>query len=299
MRIKNAKTGLAALCGLVLAAMALSAPAAAQSREVWMSTDVSTAWAKGFKGQGVSISIVDDFTYDPFSGNLTGRTERKTHGQWTAQQAGLIAPRATVYRRSFYNEFTDLPLRSGLNVINLSYGISAAPEYGGIDYEALEDSIINYAQTSQAVVVKAAGNESVRIGGVDGYGEIDYLNVDLIGADSAIFVGALNRNGTTKSKASLASYSNRAGSNTTVQNQFLVVGVNESQMKMAGTSFAAPIVAGYAAILGSKFTSATPDQIADQLLSTARRDTISNYRASVHGRGEASIQRALAPSSLR
>ncbi len=297
MRIKNAITGLSAIFGLILVAVTLSAPAAAQSREVWMSRDVSNAWASGFKGQGVSISVVDDYTYDPFTGNLTGRTERKTHGQWTSQQAGLIAPRATVYRRSYFNEFSDLPLRSGLNVINLSYGITATRGSGGIDYEALEDSIINYAQTSQAVVVKAAGNESVRIGGVSG-GEIDYFNVDLIGADSAIFVGSLNRNGSTSSKARLASYSNFAGSNATVQRQFLVVGVNESQMKMAGTSFAAPSVAGYAAILGSKFTSATPDQIVDQLLSTARKDTIANFRATVHGRGEASLSRALAPSSL-
>jgi subtilisin family serine protease len=246
----------------------------------------------------VSISIVDDFTYDPFTGNLTGRLESKTHGQWTAQQAGLIAPRAKVYQRSFYSEFTDLPLRPGLDVINLSYGISAAPGSGGLDYAALEDSIISYAQTSKAVVVKAAGNEGVRIGGIDAYGEIDYFNVDLIGAESAIFVGALTRNGRSNSKARLASYSNRAGNNATVQGQFLVVGVDEPKMKMAGTSFAAPIVAGYAAILGSKFTSAKPDQNVDQLLSTARTDTIANYRASVHGQGEASLARALAPSSL-
>lgn len=298
MKIKIANTGLAAVCGLILAAMAVSTPAGAQSREAWMASDVSSAWARGFKGQGVSISVVDDFTYDPFAGNLTGRTERKTHGQWTSQQAGLIAPRATVYRRSFYSEYSDLTLRTGLNVINLSYGMSAVPGSGGFDYEALEDSIITYAQTSQAVVVKAAGNESVRIGGVDAYGYIDYLNVDLIGADSAIFVGSLTRNGTKSSKASLASYSNRAGRNVTVQSQFLVVGVNEKQMKMAGTSFAAPIVSGYAAILGSKFKTATADEIVDQLLSTARTDTIANYSASVHGRGEASLSRALAPSSL-
>jgi subtilisin family serine protease len=298
MQIKNAKTGLTVICGLVLAAMTVSAPATAQSREAWMSTDVSAAWARGYKGQGVSISVVDDFINDPFTGNLTGRTERKTHGRWTTQQASLIAPRATMYRRSYFDEFSDLPLRSGLDVINLSYGITSTPGSGGIDYEALEDSIINYAQTSQAVVVKAAGNESVRIGGVDEYGEIDYLNVDLIGAESAIFVGALTRNGKKSSKARLASYSNFAGSNTTVQRQFLVVGVDESRMKMAGTSFGAPIVSGYAAILGSKFKSATPDQIVDQLLSTARKDTISNYRVSVHGQGEASLSRALAPSRL-
>lgn len=299
MQINYAKTGLAVVCGFVMAAALLSAPAAAQSREAWMSTDVSAAWARGFRGQGVSISVVDDFINDPFTGNLTGRTERKTHGQWTTQQASLIAPRATVYRRSYFSEFSDLRLRSGLNVINLSYGVMGAPGLGGLDYEALETSIIDYAQTSRAVVVKAAGNEAVRIGAVDAYGEVDYLNVDLIGAESAIFVGALTRNGRKSSKARLASYSNFAGNNKTVQGQFLVVGVDESRMKMAGTSFGAPIVAGYAAILGSKFKTATPDQIVDQLLSTARKDTIASYRASIHGRGEASLSRALAPSSLR
>ena len=66
-----------------------------------------------------------------------------------------------------------------------------------------------------------------------------------------------------------------------------------------GTSFAAPVVTGYAAILGSKFRSATPTQVTNQLLATARTDTVTNYTASRFGRGEASLSRALAPVVIR
>ena len=100
-------------------------------------------------------------------------------------------------------------------------------------------------------------------------------------------------------RASLASYSNFAGTNTTVQDQFLVVGVKNSATGLLGTSFAAPIVSGYAAILKSKFTGAGHTQIANQLLDTARRDTIAGYDPALHGQGEASLSRALAPANLR
>ncbi len=130
-------------------------------------------------------------------------------------------------------------------------------------------------------------------------GRIDLLSRDLIGAQSVIFVGALSSNGTTKDRASLASYSNFAGATTAVQEQFLVVGVNSSATGLSGTSFAAPIVSGYAAIVKSKFTGASHTQIATRLLDTARRDTIAGYNPAVHGQGEASLSRALAPAKLR
>ena len=108
------------------------------------------------------------------------------------------------------------------------------------------------------------------------------LAYELAGARSAIFVGALNKNGALLNKASLASYSNHAGSGGVnggfIHNQFVVVGVDAASTGAAGTSFAAPIVSGYAAILGSKFRSATPMQITNQLLRTARTDTMRGVR---------------------
>jgi len=97
---------------------------------------------------------------------------------------------------------------------------------------------------------------------------------------------------------SLAWYSNYAGSNSTVQNQFLVVGVDGNLTGLYGTSFAAPIISGYAAVLSSKFTSATPTQVASQLLLTAREDTIAGYDVAIYGQGEASISLALSPLSI-
>lgn len=145
---------------------------------------------------------------------------------------------------------------------------------------------------------KAAGNDSVAVGSGNGSGNFDYLNAALIGTQSTIFVGALDRNGNTANKASLAWYSNYAGIDATVQNQFLVVGVEGNKTNLYGTSFGAPIISGYASVLGSKFTSASPTHIVDRLLDTARTDTIQGYDARLHGRGEASISRALAPAAI-
>ena len=278
----------------------LAGTLSAQTVRPWMSAEVGAAWKNGYKGQGTTITVVDDFrSRSIFSGNLTGTVQSGRHGQWTATEANLIAPSATL-RVQDYSSGTAIPLAKGLNVINLSYGMMAPKGYSNVGWAAQESSIINHARTGVAVISKAAGNDGgVAVGAATRQGQLDYLNRDLIGAKTAIFVGALNSNGTTATQATLASYSNVAGTNTVVQNQFLVVGVEANKTGLAGTSFAAPIVSGYAAILGSKFVTATPTQITNQLLNTARKDTIRGYNVAIHGRGEASLTRALAPVSIK
>ena len=268
--------------------------------QAWMSGEVAAAWADGYEGQGATITVVDEFSGDRFAGNLDGSRAVKTHGGWTALQAQMIAPKADLRTRDYYsNAGSAVPLASGLNVINGSYGIIASRQLALGEFDRIEQSVIGHAQNGTAVVTKAAGNYAIAVDGTDNAGDLDALNGALIGTQSNLFVGALNRNGSPDAKANLASYSNYAGSNAQVQGQFLVVGVDSGATGLAGTSFAAPIVAGYAAILGSKFTSATPTQITNQLLDTARTDTINGYNVAIHGQGEASITRALAPSSLR
>jgi subtilisin family serine protease len=302
---------------LALVASSLSMPALAQKKprggttapsevlQPWMSPEVSDAWKSGHKGQGVTIMVVDDFKSRQFiSGSLaTGVTERLRHGEWTRKEANMIAPAATMQSQDF-NSGATVPLNSGLNVLNLSYGMMASGIYSSLGWSPQETSIINYARNGTAVISKAAGNDStstvkVAVGSPNTSGQLDFLNRDLIGAQSAIFVGALSSNGKTTAPASMAGYSNVAGPNTTVQAQFLVVGVEGSKTNLYGTSFAAPIVSGYAAIVGSKFTAATATQIVNQLLATARTDTIAGYNAATHGKGEASITRALAPVSIQ
>jgi subtilisin family serine protease len=269
--------------------------------QTWMSSEIADAWNAGFKGQGATITVVDDFSSSRFiTGNLGTGSQSLRHGEWTRLEASMIAPSAAMASHDFNSGRTVALAKSGLNVANLSYGMFAKSGYTSnqISWSAQETSLISYATNGSAVVSKAAGNDAVAVGASNKAGNTDYLNVALIGTQSALFVGALDRNGTPTQKANLASYSNFAGADVTVQRQFLTVGVRGDLTNLYGTSFAAPIVSGYAAVLGSKFTTATPTQIANRLLDTARTDTINGYTASLHGRGEASIARAIAPSSI-
>lgn len=272
----------------------------AATGSAWMHRDVPAAWARGFRGRGASITLVDSFgTTYRLRGNMSGRSEILAHGGWTRKQASMVALDARMYAHDFSRSSSRVKLQSGFNVMNLSYGIFYRANMGDVNWNPQEESLIGYANSGAAVVVKAAGNDGVALTSANDAGRMDMLSRDLIGAQSVIFVGALASNGTTSQRASLASYSNFAGTNTTVQDQFLVVGVKSGAIGLMGTSFAAPIVSGYAAILKSKFTGASHSQIVDQLLDTARRDTIAGYNPAVHGQGEASLSRALAPAKLR
>ncbi len=282
---------------LFVVAYALASVAFGQSYSPWMSQDVTKAWRDNYKGQGTTITVVDDFRSSyTIAGNLQGWAERKRHGEWTATEASMVAPLAQIGTQDF-SQNQAIRLASGLNVINASYGLRSNNPFVWTPLDARNSSLVDYAHQGRAVIAKAAGNDGVAL---DNYwGHRDQLAGSLRGAQSAIMVGALESNGSPTAKASLASYSNRPGQDRSYQNQFLVVGVDRSKTGLAGTSFAAPIISGYAAIVGSKFQSATPTQVANQLLNTARKDTLVNYRPEVYGRGEASLRRALAPQVIR
>lgn len=285
----------------VAASLLLTAGAQAQTLQSWMNPEVKQAWDAGYKGQGVTIQIIDDFkSRDRFEGDLGTGTLYQRHGEWTRLEAGMIAPSAAMLAVDFTSRKA-VSLKRGLNVLNLSYGMYAIDGYpvSQIRWDNQTKSIISHAQNGSALIAKAAGNDSIAVDAANSDGLADYLNRALIGTETAIFVGALSRNGTTAAPASLASYSNHAGNDSQVQQNFVVVGVEGAKTDLHGTSFAAPVISGYGAILGSKFSGATPKQIGNQLLETARTDTIANYDVAVHGRGEASIARALAPVSIR
>ena len=267
----------------------------------WMSPEVGAAWSQGYKGQGTRVTFVDDYaSQNRFSGNLGDGVKTMRHGEWTLKEASMVAPQAQYGAIDFNNNAARVSLAPGLNVVNASYGLYAASGYSPnqVVYGGLQKNVADLARYGQAVVSKAAGNDAVAMGQSAG-GKTDYLNAALRGAPSVIFVGALDRNGSVSNKANLASYSNRAGTDLGYQSRFLTVGVAGSQTGLYGTSFAAPEISAYSAILGSKFPKATASQVSNQLLNTARTDTINNYNPAVHGRGEASLTRALAPVSLK
>ncbi len=271
------------------------------SLQSWMHSDVGEAWNSNYFGQGANITFVDNFsTGSGISGDLGLGATQQRHGDWTSLEGSMIAPRASIINHDFGNDAAVKLSRRNFDVINLSYAMLAADGYSSVNWAPRESSIVEAAHNGQAVISKAAGNDyGIAIGDVRADGRKDYLNTDLIGAASAIFVGALEANGSVNDPAAMAQYSNIAGANETIQNQFLVVGVEGDQTNLYGTSFAAPVVAGYSAIIHSKFTKASPTAVANRLLETARTDTVENYSAEVYGRGEASLSRAIAPNRIQ
>jgi hypothetical protein len=286
----------------------------------WMSPGIIAAWdanngSGGFLGQGVDITVVDDFSSrSRLWGNLGDGLQRQRHGEWTLKQAGMIAPRANMIADDFYNAGAIALNAERFNVLSLSYGYTAP-----LDRD-LEKTIVEAAAGNLAFIAKSAGNEYGRPVGHRQDGGFDYLSLGLIGAlggtgdtinatayDSTIFVGALDWNvvGTNDPRSAIASYSSIAGDNTNVQRQFLVVGVESATggasfgTGLAGTSFAAPIVAGYGAVLSSKFQVENPQTVAARLLETAKVDTILGYNPAIHGQGEADIARAISPDAIK
>lgn len=280
-------------------------PAARQASQPqlrpWMHADIADAWNAGYRGQGATVTVVDSFERGArIVGDLGNGRQSLRHGDWTQLELSLLAPQAQV-RRHDMGAGRRVGLGDGLNIVNLSYAMYAPAGHNParIAWSGQEGSVIRHARQGTALVVKAAGNDGIALGRANRAGRTDYLNLALVGSDAAIFVGALDRNGSPTDRAELAHYSNRPGHDRRVQRQFLTVGVRGDLTGLDGTSFAAPVVSGYAAVLGSKFSDATPTQIGNRLLDTARTDTIRNYNPAQHGRGEASLARALAPARIR
>lgn len=273
----------------------------------WMHTDVKDAWKNGYKGTGSQIITVDSYNSGTLNGNLNGKDMSLSHGAWTSMQTKMIAPHSSVVGLDWNAKSNvNIPLSGKhLNIVNASYAIYGSPNANYLgQLPRLHNSVVAAGLNGKAIIVKAAGNDGINMGdsiNTLGGQRTDILNHQLKKSGTTIFVGALESNGSTaaEDQAVLASYSNKAGTDVDYQKRFLVVGVDSQQIGLAGTSFAAPIVSGYAAIVKSKFIKATPRQVTNQLLTTARTDTIKDYSAAIHGKGEASLSRALAPVSLK
>jgi subtilase-type serine protease len=82
--------------------------------------------------------------------------------------------------------------------------------------------------------------------------------------------------------------------------RFVLAPGDEGSQNVSGTSFAAPRVAGIAAILKQKFPSLTSDEIASVILLSASKDInndgVDDFTgvSPIFGQGKASLSRALA-----
>ena len=172
----------------------------------------------------------------------------------------------------------------------------------------------NISNMLNSVVVKSAGNANQDA-------KYDTTTAALVEnasiASRLLVVGALDKNGTASSKANRDKimgtstyYSNYAGTNTAISDRFVFaygrdpyasssVAFNGTGSPVGqGTSYAAPLVAGYAAVVMQKFPNLDAIKTSSIILDTARYNTLAchpNCDPAVWGRGEASLSRALAP----
>lgn len=300
----------------------------------WNNQDVLNAHKAGQTGAGISIGIVAKNGSKSY-GSLSGPTYFGANNMiWLsdAEWAQAVISRETIGANivrydSNFNFGTDSRRfnASGNAVILISDGVYVNEGWKKFvnffgtsnnnilrSHDPFIQSAVNNSD-GRAVVIKAAGDHwgkavNANLGGAAG-GAVDIANVVLAekGKASAIFVGALKNhssisaNGTVLQQAEIANYSARPGNDKTIQNKFVVVGVNTSDMAQATTKIAAAEAAGYAAIVSAKFApkGATNQQVVNRLLSTARTDTIVNYNPAVHGKGELSLSRALNATSIK
>ena len=302
------------------------------------SADVLAAWNNGWTGKGQNILLIDDYA----NRNTCTSANLHCHGVMTMMNTDYIAPGATKYgldfnfaTSAFDATGVNLTSSKSINVINMSWmyvystsnwncnnGCGVAPStpiyQAGITSTAAANnglinglngvtSVANLSNFANSVITSSAGNDALDT-------KYNLTALALAGntnvASRLLVVGALDKNGTIGNPATIAWYSNTAGSNTAISSRFLVaygnmpwasgsVAINGSNFGVEqGTSFAAPLVAGYAAIVMQKFPNLTAASTSNIILDTARTDTLScspNCNPAIYGKGEASLSRALAP----
>ena len=302
------------------------------------SADVLAAWNNGWTGKGANILLVDDYANRATctSANLhchgvmtMMNTDYIAPG---ATKYGLDFGFGTSAIDSLGANLTS---SKSINVINMSFlyqapvspwncnnGACTAPtnavyQAGILATQATHTSLINglngvtsitnLTNLGNSVITASAGNDAL---------DTKYnltalaLSGDSNVASRLLIVGALDKNGTVASPANKATYTNTAGSISAISDRFVMaygnmpwtagsVKINGGNFGVEpGTSFAAPLVAGYAAIITQKFPNLTAANTSNIILDTARTDTLAcspNCDPTIYGKGEASLSRALAP----
>jgi len=292
--------------------------------------DVIAAWNQGWTGKGVNVVIADAFNAPETHGVIvTSLVARYAIG------SSYFGIPLETYKQSITNVFNidgtlaNLQTTKNIGVINTSFGVNYSN--GTSDAaRALMDNNSYYAplrsdwtqilkgsigfvyqgiNLTDAVITKAAGNDAItseKESFVKAYTDDSSIKERLL------VVGALDFD--SNGKGIIASYSNTAGADANVKSRFVTASggtpfltgdiylngtvVKGSDYGNLGTSFAAPRVAGYAAILRQKFPNLNAVKTSSIILDTARYETLScntNCDPNIYGAGQASLSRALAP----
>lgn len=292
----------------------------------WTGRGVNLLIADGFGSVGSALGATHGYTVGMSAAEIApGAT-------YLGFEVGLNA--FDSYRRGGLRDTDNDPVNvnTKIDVMNLSFGTDPIPLGSsraeirriltGVSMQPVWGDLLGgdyLTNADDAVITKAAGNESADSGLVA-------ENLLMALADETrsrvLIVGALTRYAQA-GNARLASYSNRAGVLEEVQDRFLVefggapygqsawlcdartpstagcasqqsLGGEEGQ----GTSFAAPRVAGHAALVRHKFPGLSGPQTTKILLDTATTQGLAchpNCNVQIYGQGRVDITNALSP----
>jgi cell wall-associated protease len=163
---------------------------------------------------------------------------------------------------------------NGASVINMSFGKGASPR------KELVDEAVRYAKKNDVLIVHAAGNDGKEVTNdnnfpTDKYAKRGFLN--LFGpkyAENWIEVGALNWKNGEQLAAPFSNYS-------PFYVDLFAPGVEmystvpfDKYKNNSGTSMAAPVVAGVAAMIRSYFPDLTAEQVKDVLMQSAKKQKV-------------------------
>jgi len=300
--------------------------------------DVIQAWNAGWTGKGVNILIDDDITNShsvttsliahryAWGSTIYGTSfnNYSAVNNWDGTTPNLNSTiKIGVINASFGANLQYLTQKSSgwtsqdFQTAYTGYGSSATVHKDVFNGNKTGSNFGSFNLTD-AVITKAAGNDSI-----DAYNEPlnRYLVEDPTISTRLLIVGALAQDPNGGMPLFAEGYSNTAGASNAIKARFLValgttpfqsnwvswngVRISGSDNGNYGTSYAAPRVAGYVAIVRQKFPNLTAPNTADIMLATARYDTLGCYTpgngptggcdTSKYGQGEASLSRALAP----
>ena len=202
-------------------------------------------------------------------------------------------PASCLYSQAALQTATDIAVSEGADVINFSLGSFGATSNGW------RNSLINAANNG-AVIVAAAGNEFNDPDPIIAALAVNPINPAALVATEAALQGPMIAAGAYDTGTNdIANFSNRAG---VAQDYYLLApGVNlvttdigGGYSIVSGTSFAAPMIAGAAALLKERFPALTPTQIVDILLVSAT-DLGAPGTDAIYGRGLMNLTAAAAP----
>ena len=260
-------------------------------------TSARSAWQSGWTGKNVKVGIPDDF-------NSNGRLD--THGDRVAIIAGSVAPEANYHFIDMLGASRDMTAdqaltyfeANGYHIVNASWGISRG-DVSDAQFDAYVNSIVSsFDQATengkQALIVYAAGNNGRTCSGRRGefcdsqQAIVSRLRDDgYTAGENSVFVGSL-ADGTNQ----MIDYSLIAGD---LKYDFIVAHDDVvTTGDGAGTSYAAPRVAGAAAIVRHKFPNLSSSQLKQVILQTAD-DLGAAGVDETYGYGKLSIVNALSP----